>query len=380
MSTSNGFASFPYILDSYTVRRSQGGVLLHTPYGLPPLYADRDVPLSLRTYQLTVPLQEVEPMVASTSPSALQIARFQKSLQGPSSSLLAHIAFPHETVLTPPPSISSRCGGDNNINNNGKGNNGRRRDNDFVSSFKSFAETSHTPSSATNHRLYTSAAREPELIPDVMMYPPGASTSSSSSTLSSYNYNFINNGQALPPDELGLQKASDIALLKIARNDGKAYGEDDVAYFRHFYSSIAYSAAEAASNRDSTESANSASKARKWAATMNRLRSSEVDHVSSRDKPHHPNHRHEQPQTTSTTTTSACTTATKEKKRLASREVLFTPATQGALAELRAFRSGLQALESRRRRCNSVLGREPSDFGNYQEREIDDPRISPFVF
>jgi len=212
-----------------------------------------------------------------------------------------------------------------------------------------------------------------------MMYPPGASTSSST-TLPSYSYNLINNGGALPPDEMGLQKASDIALLKIARNDGKAYGEDDVAYFRHFYSSIAYAAAEAASNRDSTESANSASKARKWAATMNRLRSSEVGHVSSRDKPHHPNHQHQQPQTTSlsSTTSSACTSATTEKKRLASREVLFTPATQGALAELRAFRSGLQALESRRRRFNAVLGREPS--GTLQEREIEDPRISPFVF
>jgi len=325
-------------------------------------------------------------MVASTSPSALQIARFQKSLQGPSSSLLAHIAFPHETVLTPPPSISSRggVGGDNNYNNNnGKGNNGRRRDHDFVSSFKSFAETSQTSSSssssssASNHRLYTPSAREPELIPDVMMYPPGVSTSSSSSTLPSY---MINNGGVLPPNEMGLQKASDIALLKIARNDGNAYGEDDVAYFRHFYSSIAYAAAEAASNRDSIESANSASKARKWAATMNRLRSSEVGHVSSRDKPHHPNHQHQQPQTTSSTrtTSSACTSATSVQKRLASREVLFTPATQGALAELRAFRSGLQALESRRRRFNAVLGREPS--GTLQEREIEDPRISPFVF
>lgn len=364
--TQNGFASEPYILNSYSVRRSHGGVLYHTPYGSPPLYADRDIPLALRTYQLTVPINDIEPMVASTAPSALQISKFQKSLQGPSSSLLAHIAFPHETVLTPPPIMKSSRGND------------KKNDIDFVNSFKSFAESNQTSTGSTN-RPYTSSSREPELFPDVMMYSPGAKTTISPSIQ-------IPNGALPPPDEIGLHKASDIALLKIARNDGKPYGEDDVQYFRHFYSAIAFTAAESALQREKSESKTFASKARKWTDTMKRLRSKETLNSTMTSSRENQQQQQQQPtnEIISRTSTSIdiFNDAKKGERRLASREVLFTPATQGALAELRAFRSGLQALESRRRRFNAVLGREPSDFnvGAYREREIDDPRVSPFVF
>ena len=257
------FATEPYILNSYTVRRTNGGVILHTPYEQPSLCVDQDVPLSLLIHTLTVPLNEVEPMLASSAPSALQISKFQKTLQASSLSLLAHIAYPHETVLKPPFQKTQTFQ--------------HNKEHDFISSFKAFAETRDKESTNT-HRIHSTSSQQLENIPDVMLFP----LTSSDYTRSSLSYKFLDG--SIAPNEFGIQKATDIALLKMARNNGRAYSDEDVASFRNYYSNIAYKATEAAILKESKESNTLASKSRKFAAQMNKLRNNDnetKDHLHS---------------------------------------------------------------------------------------------------
>jgi hypothetical protein len=354
MSSSSGFATEPYILNSYTIRRTNGGVILHTPYEQPTLCVDQGVPLSLFIHTLTVPINEVEPMLVSSAPSALQISKFQKTLQASSLSLLAHIAYPQETVLKPPTQKTQKFQ--------------HNKEHDFISSFKAFAETRDDTSTNTHRIRSISTSQQVENIPDVMLFP----LTSSDYTRASLSYKFLDGSKALAPNEFGIQKATDIALLKMARNNGRAYSDDDVASFRNYYSNIAYKATEAAMLKESEESNTLASKSRKFAAQMKKLRNNETKENK--------NHSHLSYEINSLKKNNM-TSITKDVKnlRLASREVLFTPASQGALAELRAFRCGLQELESRRRRFNAVLGRDPSAL-EQNNKSVNDPRISPFVF
>lgn len=223
------------------------------------------------------------------------------------------------------------------------------KEHDFISSFKAFAETRDKESTNT-HRIHSTSSQQLENIPDVMLFP----LTSSDYTRSSLSYKFLDG--SIAPNEFGIQKATDIALLKMARNNGKAYSDEDVASFRNYYSNIAYKATEAAILKESKESNSLASKSRKFAAQMKKLRNNDnetKDHLHSSYEIYSYSKKKDN-----------VTSVTNDVKnlRLASREVLFTPASQGALAELRAFRCGLQELESRRRRFNAVLGRDPFGF------------------